>query len=144
MQHSARPVRVAPLHAIPPITVGGGLFHAVRHALGVRAFGLNAYTARAVGDQLIEEHDETGIGSGGHEEVYVVIAGRARFTIDGDDVDAPAGTLVFVPDVSSRRSAVAAEPETVALVIGGPANRPLPVSPFEFYFRAEAPYLAGD
>jgi hypothetical protein len=59
-------------------------------------------------------------------------------------VDAPAGTLVFVPDVSTRRSAVAVEADTTALVVGGPADRPLPVSPFEFYFVAEAPYLAGD
>jgi tetratricopeptide (TPR) repeat protein len=144
MQHPLRSVRVTRLHDVTPITVGGGLFHAVRRTLGVRAFGINAYTARAVGDQLIEEHDETGAGSGGHEEVYAVIAGRARFTVDGEDVDAPAGTFVFVPDVSSRRSAVAVEPETVALVVGAPADRPLPVSPFEFYFVAEAPYLAGD
>jgi tetratricopeptide (TPR) repeat protein len=144
MQHHRRSVRVARLHEIEPIAVGGGLFHPVRRTLGVRAFGVNAYTANAAGDQLIEEHDERGVGSGGHEEVYFVVAGRARFNVGGEDVDAPAGTLVFVSDVSARRSAVAVEPDTTALVVGGPADRPLPVSPFEFYFVAEAPYLAAD
>lgn len=144
MQHHVDSVRVARLHEIAPIAVAGGLFHPVRRSLGVRAFGINAYTARAAGDQLIEEHDETGVGSGHHEELYFVVAGRARFTVDGQDVDAPAGTLVFVPDVSARRSAVAVEADTTALVVGGPADRPLPVSPFEYYFVAEAPYVAGD
>jgi tetratricopeptide (TPR) repeat protein len=144
MQHHVGSVRVARLHEIAPIAVAGGLFHPVRRTLGVRAFGINAYTARAAGDQLIEEHDETGVGSGRQEELYFVVAGRARFTVDGEGVDAPAGTLVFVPDVSARRSAVAVEADTTALVVGGPAERPLPVSPFEYYFAAEAPYAAGD
>jgi tetratricopeptide (TPR) repeat protein len=144
MQHHVGSVRVARLHEIAPIAVAGGLYHPVRRTLGVRAFGINAYTARAAGDQLIEEHDETGVGSGRHEELYFVVAGRARFTVDGEGVDAPAGTLVFIPDVSARRSAVAVEADTTALVVGGPAARPLPVSPFEYYFVAEAPYAAGD
>jgi tetratricopeptide (TPR) repeat protein len=144
MQHHVGSVRVARLHEIAPIAVAGGLYHPVRRTLGVRAFGINAYTARAAGDQLIEEHDETGVGSGRHEELYFVVAGRARFTVDDEGVDAPAGTLVFIPDVSARRSAVAVEADTTALVVGGPAERPLPVSPFEYYFVAEAPYAAGD
>jgi hypothetical protein len=136
--------RVASLSEIEPVPVAGGLFHPVRRALGVRAFGVNAYSARSAGDQLIEPHDETGTGSGGQEELYLVVGGRATFTVGGEEIDAPAGTLVFVPDVKARRSAVAAEDGTVALVIGGPAGRPLPVSPFEYWFVAEGPYRRGD
>jgi hypothetical protein len=38
---------------------------------------------------------------------YVVLSGRARFTLDGVALDAPAGTLVFLPDPATRRHAVA-------------------------------------
>jgi tetratricopeptide (TPR) repeat protein len=63
----------------------------------------------------------------GHEELYLVVAGRATFTVDGDEVDAPTGALVFVRDPAAKRGAVAAEPGTTALVIGaraGAAYRP--------------------
>ena len=52
---------------------------------------------------FVEQHDETGSGAGGHEELYLVLSGHATFMVDGDEIDAPAGTLIFVPDVSSRR-----------------------------------------
>ena len=55
----------------------------IRTALGVHAFGINAWEATEPGQQLIGEHDEVGAGAGGHEEVYVVTSGRARFTVDG-------------------------------------------------------------
>ena len=71
-----------------------------RERLRIRAFGMNAYTAVKVGDIVVEEHNE---GSG-HEEVYVVISGLARFTIDGDDFEAPAGTIVYLPNPHVVRS----------------------------------------
>ena len=64
-----------------------------------------------------------GVNGGRHEELYVVLTGRARFTIDGADHDAAAGTLVFIPDPESRRSAVALEDGTSALAIGGRVGR---------------------
>jgi tetratricopeptide (TPR) repeat protein len=137
-------VRVARIDEIEPVSVAGGLYHPLRRALGVRAFGINAYSARKAGDQLIETHDETGAGSGGQEEAYVVVSGRATFTVGDEEIDAPAGTVVFLPDVSVKRGAIATEPNTTALVVGGPADRPLPVSPFEYWFVAEAPYQQGD
>lgn len=136
--------RVASLSEIEPIPVAGGLYHPVRRTLGVRAFGINAYTARAAGEQVIEPRDETGTGSGGQEELYLVLSGRATFSVAGQEHDAPAGTLVFVPDVRAKRSAVASEDGTVVLVVGGPADRPLPVSPFEYWFVAEGPYRRHD
>jgi hypothetical protein len=135
---------VTRLSEIEPVPVAGGLYHPVRRTLGVRAFGINAYSAPSAGDQLIEPHDESGTGSGRQEELYLVLSGRATFTVDGDEHDAPAGTLVFVPDVASKRAAVAAEADTLVLVVGGPADRPLPVSPFEYWFVAEGPYRRGE
>ena len=129
---------------IAAIPVADVRFHPVRHTLGVRAFGINGYSARGAGDVLIEPHDETGPGSGGQEELYFVVSGRATFTVDGEELDAPAGSLVFIPDVKSKRSAIAGEDDTTVLVVGGPADRPLPVSPFEYWYRAQGPYLEGD
>ena len=130
------PFRVARLDELDRISVAGVTWHPVRRRLGTRAFGVNAYSANA-GALLIEPHDETGPGAGGHEELYVVIAGRARFTVSGEEVDAPAGTFVFVADRTAKREAVALEDGTTALVVGGPPEQEVPVSPWEFYFAAE-------
>jgi tetratricopeptide (TPR) repeat protein len=144
MDSSIDSVRVAHLDDVEPIQVAGGLYRPLRRALGVRAFGINAYTAREPGDQLIEPHDEMGSGSGHHEEAYIVVSGHALFTVAATEVDAPVGTTVFVPDVAAKRSAVAVAADTTAIVVGGPADRPLPISPFEYWFVAEEPYRRGD
>jgi quercetin dioxygenase-like cupin family protein len=130
-------MRSVQLRDLPAIDVAGCHWHRVRHALGVTAFGTNAYSADA-GELLIEPHDEIGEGgAAGHEELYVVIAGRATFTVAGEKVDAPAGTLVLAqPD--EHREATAAEDGTWALVIGGPPGAAGPVSPWEFAFAAAA------
>jgi hypothetical protein len=72
----------------------------VREHFGIRAFGLNAYTPSDDGT-LISEHDESGSGQ---EELYIVLDGHATFEIDGDRVDAPAGTFVFVRPTSKRKA----------------------------------------
>jgi tetratricopeptide (TPR) repeat protein len=46
--------------------------------------------------------------------------------------------------VEAKRGAVATADETTVIVVGGPADRPLPTSPFEFWFAAEPAYRAGD
>ncbi len=56
---------------------GAGWWRPIRRALGVTAFGINAYTADAEGDELIETHDENSVGAGRHEELYVVLSGEA-------------------------------------------------------------------
>jgi quercetin dioxygenase-like cupin family protein len=91
----------------------------LRGALGTRIVGMGAYTAARAGQVVIGAHTETHDGLG-HEEVYVVLRGRATFTLDGDEVDAPAGTFVAVIDPSVHRRAVAAEPDTAILALGGP------------------------
>jgi hypothetical protein len=87
----------------------------IRKELGVQAFGVNAWTAHEAGATVIPEHDEQ---PSGHEELYLVVAGHATFTVDGEEIDAPPGTLVFVPDAASKRGAVATEPATTVMTIG--------------------------
>jgi tetratricopeptide (TPR) repeat protein len=88
----------------------------IRRALGVSAFGINAWTAKEAGATIISEHDEQ---PSGHEELYLVVAGRATFTVGGEEVDAPVGTIVFVRDPAAKRGAVAAEAGTTVLAVGG-------------------------
>ena len=126
---------VVHLDELDRIDVAGVHWRPIRRALGVSAFGINAYSADA-GEHLIEEHDETAGGAGGHEEIYLVVRGRATFTIGGEQVDAPAGTLVFLDDPAERRGAVAAEDGTLAVAIGGRPGAAGPPSPWEYYFAA--------
>ena len=116
----------------------------IRRRFDVRAFGVNAYEADA-GTLVIEEHDELGLGgSGTQEELYVVASGRATFTVAGDEVDAPAGTMVFVRDPAHRRKAVADEDGTVVLVFGGTPGEPYEPSAWEWVAPALVPARAGD
>ena len=116
----------------------------IRIPLGIAAFGVNAYGARKAGGHVIEEHDELGAGAGRHEELYVVLAGRARFTVAGEEVDAPAGTLVFVRDPATRRGATAVEPDTTVLVVGGTVGKAFEPSPWESWLEALPSYVAKD
>jgi hypothetical protein len=118
-----------------PIVDGRIQWLPLRRTLGIEAFGINAYTA-ASGEEVVEDHDETASGAGGHEELYVVVSGRATFVVDGEEVDAPAGTLVFLDDPAERRAARAEEDGTVVLAIGGAPGAPFRVSPWEYYFAA--------
>jgi len=102
--------------------------------LGVRAEGRDARVARAAGEVLVMPHDERAggpYGTEGHEELYVVLRGRATFTLDGRELDAPAGTLVFVRDPAVVRSAVAAEPDTALLGVGAAPGEAFTVAPWE-------------
>ena len=112
----------------------------VRKALGVTAFGINAYTAANAGDEVVEEHTEEQLG---HEEIYVVMSGHATFTVDGEAVDAPAGTLVYLDDVAQKRHAIAKEAGTTVLAIGGvPGTHE--TSAWEYWFPALPLIRAGD
>ena len=111
----------------------------VRHHLGITAFGTNAWTSTKEGDRLIPEHAE----DEGIEELYVVLRGRARFEIDGDTVDAPAGALVFVGPETSR-TAFAVEPETTVLAVGSRIGQPYEVGGWEVWAEFHPAYEAGD
>lgn len=136
-------VRVVRLDDVDQIAVAGVNWLPLRRALGATGFGVAAFRAGEPGEQLIEPHDETSAGAGGHEELYLVMSGRARFVLDGEEVDAAAGTLVLVP-VGVHREAAAEEPDTLVLAIGGVPGAALPPSPFEFWFLAQPAYEAGD
>jgi hypothetical protein len=121
----------------------GLVYRPIRRALGVTAFGANAYTADRAGDVVVESHTEVGGGAAGHEELYVVLAGRAEFTVGDERIDAPPGTLVLVPP-ETRRGAVAREDGTTVLVIGGAPGAAGPVTVFEYWYAAQPAYAAGD
>jgi Cupin domain len=72
----------------------------VREHFGIRAFGINAYTPGEDGT-LIGAHDEAGSGQ---EELYLVLDGKATFEIDGETVEATAGTFVFVRPEARRQA----------------------------------------
>ncbi|MGZ8695247.1 MAG: AraC family ligand binding domain-containing protein [Gaiellaceae bacterium] len=100
----------------------------VRHTLGISAFGINAYAGPAVGDVVVEDHTDD------HQELYVVVTGRATFRSGDEEFDAPAGTLVlFAP--GEHRVAHAAEAGTTVLAVGAEAARFEPSS-WEYNFRA--------
>jgi tetratricopeptide (TPR) repeat protein len=130
------------LDELDRIPLSQGIFRPVRRALGVTAFGINAYTGDEPGDPVIETHDETSMGAGGHEELYFVAAGEAAFEIDGERVAAPAGTMLLIPP-GTKRGATAAAPATTVLVIGGKPGSSR-VSPFEYWYFADPAYQAGD
>ena len=130
------------LDEVEPITVAGSLqWRPVRRTLGVQAFGINAYVAHEPGDHVVEEHTESTLQ---HEEVYVVLTGRATFHLGKETIDAPAGTAVFVSDPEMTRHAVAVEAGTSVLAVGGKPGAPYEPSAWEAYFHAERHRPGGD
>jgi tetratricopeptide (TPR) repeat protein len=91
----------------------------VRTHFGIGAFGVNAYVADEAGVAVIGEHDELGNSGTLHEELYFVASGHATFTVNGDEIDAPAGTFVFVRDPAAKRGAIATEAGTAVVIAGG-------------------------
>jgi tetratricopeptide (TPR) repeat protein len=112
----------------------------IRQHFDIRSFGVNAWSS-ASGVQVINEHDEVPTG---HEELYVVIEGRATFTVDGEELDAPAGTAVFVRDPAARRGAVATEDGTTILTVGGRPGEAFTISPWERSAPALVAFAAED
>jgi len=113
----------------------------VRHHLGITAFGVNAWTARDAGDRINNEHDED--EPDGNEELYLVLQGRAVFELDGDRVDAPAGTLVFArPGV--KRTAFAEEPETTIIALGATPGKAYEPHGWEPWAPLRPLYEAGE
>jgi quercetin dioxygenase-like cupin family protein len=130
---------VARLDEIDEIEYNGCRLRPVRHHFGITAFGVNAWTPRNVGDRLIPEHSE----DSGHEELYLVVRGRAVFELDGERRDAPAGTLVFVqPGVT--RTAYAEEADTAILALGGSRGKPFHGGGWELWGALRPQYEAGE
>lgn len=128
------PYAAATLDDLDAIPVAHGLvWRPIRRRFDLRGFGVNAYTAEDVGGQVVEEHTE---GRLRHEELYLVVRGRATFTLDGTEVDAPQGTLVHIVDPLVRRVALSQEDGTTVLALGGMPGEPFQVSAWEAMFAA--------
>ena len=131
---------VARIDELEELPINGGEFvwRPVRRRFGISAFGTNAYTARA-GQRILEEHHERH----GHEEMYVVLRGRARFTLGDDELEAGPGTLVFVRP-ATRRGAIALEDDTAVLAVGAKPGVVFEPSPWEDMFAAGSYADQGD
>ena len=136
---SGRIARIEDLERYPIAGQDGLTWRPVRRHFDIRAFGVNAYTAEEAGQRVVEEHRE----EGGHEELYVVIAGRATFTLDGEEHDAPAGTLVHCTP-GTLRGAVAAEAGTTVLGIGAKPGEIFEPSGWEWVFAGISLLDQGD
>ena len=131
---------VAHLEEIAEIDDGREPMRPVRHHFGITSFGVNAWTAAGVGDRIINEHDEA---EDGHEELYLVHSGRARFELDGERFDARAGTFVFVPP-GVTRTAFAEEPGTTLIAVGGTPGRAYEPDGWEIWAPLNPLYEAGE
>lgn len=97
---------------------GDRVFIRLRRTLDIGAFGASASYQAKAGEDVVGEHDELGPGADGQEELYVVVQGSATFTLDGEAIEAPQGTVFFVQPGATRK-AVATSDETIVLSVGG-------------------------
>jgi tetratricopeptide (TPR) repeat protein len=111
----------------------------VRHHFGITSFGVNAWTATAAGDRLINEHEE----DPGHEELYIVIRGTATFELDGERREARQGTFVFAA-AEVKRTAFAEEAGTTIVAVGGTAGKAYEPVGWELWYPLRKRYEAGD
>jgi len=116
----------------------------VRTHFGIQSFGVNAWVAEEPGVQVIGEHDEVDDGAPQHEELYFVSEGHATFTVNGDEIDAPAGTFVFVRDPAATRKAVAKEAGTTVVAVGAKPGEAFTPSPWERNAEGLTLYSAGE
>jgi quercetin dioxygenase-like cupin family protein len=129
---------VARIDEIDELSDGRCPFRPVRKHFGIMSFGVNTWTGKSTGDRIINEHDE----ADEHEELYLVQQGRATFELDGERVDAPAGTMVFArPGV--KRTAFAEDAGTTIVAIGGTPGEVYEPSGFEVWLPINALYEAG-
>jgi hypothetical protein len=117
----------------------GETLRPLRYHLGYRAHGINVWSAEAAGDKLVPPHEE----DSGHEELYVVVRGTARFTVGSETSDLPAGSLLHV-HAGTFRVATAAEPNTMILVAGGKGGEAFEPGGWEHTNIAFAMLDAGD
>jgi len=130
---------VAHLEEIEEISDGRCPSRPVRHHFGITSFGVNAWTGRETGDRIINEHDE----ADEQEELYLVHEGRARFELDGEQVDARAGTFVFAR-AGVKRTAFAEEPGTTILALGGTPGQAYEPQGWEIWSQLNPLYQAGE
>jgi mannose-6-phosphate isomerase-like protein (cupin superfamily) len=133
---------VARLDEIDEISDGRCPWRPVRHHFGITSFGINAWTGKAAGDRIINEHDEADDDGDSQEELYFVHEGRARFELDGESVDAPAGTFVFA-EPGVKRTVFAEEPATTVVALGGTPGRAFEAMGWELWAPVASLYNDG-
>jgi tetratricopeptide (TPR) repeat protein len=128
---------VAQLDEIEEMSDGRCPWQPVRHHFGITAFGVNVWTGHDAGERIINEHDE----ADEDEELYFVL--RAVFELDGDRVDAPAGTLVFAPPCT-KRTASAVVAGTIIIALEGTPGRAYDARGWELWAPLVSLYEAGE
>jgi hypothetical protein len=131
---------VAHLDEIEEFADAGCRYRPIRHHLGITAFGVTAWTARAAGDPVINEHDEDDPTA--DQELFLVLRGHAVFELDGDLVDAPAGTLVFAPP-RTKRTASAKQEGTIIIALEGTPGKAYEARGWELWAPLAPLYMAG-
>ena len=142
----------ARLEDIDEASDGRSPWRPVRHHFGITSFGVTTWTGHNQGDRIIEEDDELqrqpghlraeSLEDDANEILYLVHRGRARFELDGEQVDAPAGTFVFVPP-GVRRTAFAEEAETTIVAVGGIPGKTYEPVGWEIWSPLHALYESG-
>jgi hypothetical protein len=113
----------------------------IQHYLGITAFGINLFTADDPGTELAASHDEA---ESGQEEIYIVLAGRARVAVGDARFEAAAGTVVAITDPGLPRSIASLETATSVLVVGcRPGCFESSWQPRHFDGLARHPWLSG-
>ena len=132
---------VAHLDDIEEFSDAGCHYRPIRHHLGITAFGVTAWTAHAAGDLVINEHDEGDPTA--DQELFLVLRGHAVFELEGDRVDAPAGTLVFVPP-RTKRTASAKQDGTTIIAVEGAPGKAYEARGWELWAPLAPLYFAGE
>ncbi|HYW28501.1 MAG TPA: hypothetical protein VE824_01735 [Gaiellales bacterium] len=110
------------LSTIPVKATPYGRWQQLNGPLGLDAFGLNAVVCEP-GEDIGISHDEAETG---HQEVYIVVSGRAAFTIGDEQIEAGPGTVVAASDPAATRDYRALEPNTRIVCVGAAPGEPHP------------------
>jgi tetratricopeptide (TPR) repeat protein len=133
--------KVVKLEEIEEISDGRVPWRPIRHHFRINSFGVNAFTGANAGDRIINEHDEADEHDR-QEELYLVHSGRARFELDGEQVDAPTGTLVYA-EPGVKRTAFAEEPGTTLIALGGVPGKAYEAGGWEVWMPFQKLYVEG-
>jgi tetratricopeptide (TPR) repeat protein len=113
--------KAAHLDEIEEFDDAGCRYRPVRVHLGLTAFGASVWTAQAVGDLVINEHDPGDPTA--DQELLLVMRGHAVLEVDGERVDAPAGTFVSAPPGTQRRASATEAGTAILLIEGTPGKK---------------------
>jgi hypothetical protein len=130
---------ISRLDDIDELAAQGYHYRPVRHHVGITSFGVTSWTAREAGDAVIGDYDEDSEPS---EELFVVVTGRAEFAIDGESVEAATGALIYTA-AGMKRTAVATEPGTTILSVGGSPGKAYVATDWQLWAPLVPLYQSG-